>query len=574
MSRYFLTAAAFFAAVLPAQAQDKVLSDHILPQDTYMYVSFPSVAELKSQLESSSFGKIWADPAMDDFKAELEGAFEGDLDQGLAQLQAVLGMSVEQFLAIPSGEVSLAISGGPGNALGVTLFLDYGDSEDQVTVLLDKLGQMLSVAPDLIAEEESFDGTDITMFRVDFDGGRPPTPLAKEFGWFVKDQRLVIASRQELLEGALSNWNGEDKSLMDNENYAYILGKCQSGSGKALTKFYFDPYGLFNGLIETQSLPQEYLLGAAGALGFLQTVGVNQFKGMGGVSEGGNDVFESVSRSLVLIDQPPQGLMRIFQLGKIEQAPPSWVKENAHAYMAVNWKVGEAYDAIAGTVNMIMGANAFERQVDGLAQQGPGVHIKEDVIDVLNGDFRIVMAPGEGGGYGTDQILLVLGVKDDEAAQDLLTKVTAQAPVETREFKGATIYEGPGPQPGQSVSLTVAQGRLMIAIGGGILEQVLRDDDDVRPLSETAEFKAIAEHFPADTVSVQFTKPAEQYRSIYEALRTGDVAEQFPGSEDLLDRVDFTTLPEFDVIAKHIKPVGGYAVQDENGYFSEAFQLK
>ena len=574
MSRYFLTAAALFAAVLPAQAQDKVGSEQILPQDTYLYLSFPSISAMKEQMTASSFGRIWNDPSMEDFKAEVEGAFGGNLDEGLAQLQAIMGMSLDQLMNIPSGEMSMAISGGPGNSLGLTMFLDFGSSEDEVNGLLDKTVQILESSPDLILSEESFDGTDITMFQVDFNGAAPPTPLAKEFGWFVKDERLVFASRQELLEGVLSNWSGEEKSLMDNENYAYILGKCQTSPSKAMTKVYFDPYGLFNGLVETQSLPQDVLFGAAGVLGVLQTVGINQMKGFGGVSETGNDVFESVSRTVVMMDQPAQGLMRMFQLGKIEQAPPSWVKENANAYIAVNWKIDEAYSAIAGTVNMLMGGNAFESQIDALAQEGPGVHIKEDVIDVLNGDLRIVLAPGEGEGYGTDQILIVLGIKDDEAAKDLLTKLTAQAPVESREFKGATIYEGPGPTPGQSVSLTVSQGRFMVAIGGGILEQVLRDDDDVRPLAETDEYKAIAEHFPSEAVSVQFTKPAEQYRGIYDILRSGDIADQFPGSEDILSQIDFSTLPDFDQIAKHIKPVGGYSVSNENGVFSETFQVK
>ena len=156
----------------------------------------------------------------------------------------------------------------------------------------------------------------------------------------------------------------------------------------------------------------------------------------------------------------------------------------------------------------------------------------------------------------------------------MLTKVTAQAPVDTREFKGATIYEAPGPVPGQSVSMTVSQGHLMMAIGGGILEQALRDDDDVRPLSETDAYKALAEHFPSEAVSVKFLKPAEQYRGIYEVLRNGDIADQFPGSEDILSEIDFSTLPEFDEIAKHIKPVGGYSVNDENGVFNETFELK
>ena len=59
--------------VAAAQTADtKVLSSQILPKDTYFYMSVPSVEEMKSTFEKSSAGRLWEDPALEEFKAELK----------------------------------------------------------------------------------------------------------------------------------------------------------------------------------------------------------------------------------------------------------------------------------------------------------------------------------------------------------------------------------------------------------------------------------------------------------------------------------------------------------------------
>lgn len=567
-------AVALVAAIVPVQAQTgKVISDQILPQDTFLYVSFPSVTALKDHFSSSSMGQLWNDPALSDFKAEVTRAMETELDEGLTRFQEALGLSLEEFLQIPSGEVSLAFSGGPGNTMGAVVFFDFGESEARVTELLDKAAQALSQVPKLSQVDESFDGTELTMFRIQYSGPAP-TPLAKEFGWFVKDQRLVISNRLELLQATLTNWSGEGKSLQDNEAYAYILGKCQTGDRTALSTFFFDPIGLFTKLVQTGSLGQQASMGAGMALGFLPTLGLTQMKAMGAVTESGTGDFDAVSRSVVYSEQPPLGLMRVFQLDQIEQAPPSWVKEDVHAYVAMKWKIAEAFNAIESLVDMFSGAGAFADRLDQMAERGPGLHIKHDIVEQLTGEVRLITAGGEGEGYGGDQMLVALGVRDDQAAAAVVTKIAEQVGLESRDFRGATIYEFNGPTPGQSVGVAVSGSRLLVGIGGSLLDSTLRNDSDTAPLSEAGDYQKVAQHFPASAIMVQFSRPAEQYRSLYEMVRSGSVSEQFPGSQEIFEKIDFTKLPPFDVIASYIQPAGGYSVQDENGVFMEAFQLK
>lgn len=566
------SAIAMAAMPLPAQAQ-KVISDQILPRETYLYFSMPNVSAMKTYFADSSYGQLWADPAFADFKEEISSVIENELEEELVQFQEKLGLSLEDFLNIPTGEFSVAISAGPSNTMGAVIFLDFGESESFVLDLLTRAQGVLAQVPKLNLEEESFDGTELTMFRIQHDGPAP-TPLAKEFGWFVKDQRLVIANRIELLQSVLTNWSGEEESFMDNEAYSYILSRCQTGDRTSISTGFFDPVGLFTKLVQTGSLGQQASMGAGMALGFLPTLGLTQLKAMGGVSEAGSGDFDAVSRSVFYCQQPPMGLLRMFMLDQIEQEPPSWVKEDVHAYAAMKWKVNDAFLAVESLVDMFSGAGTFADRLDQIASRGPGIHIKNDIIDQLTGEIRLITAAGDGETAAGDQVLIAVGVRDEGAVGDLLSKLADQASLNAREFRGATVYEFNGPAPGQSVGVTVADGRLMLCIGGSLLDTVLRNDSDIRPLAESPEYKKVAQHFPPSALSIQFARPAEQYRTMYETIRSGTAAEQFPGSQELFEKIDFTKLPPFDVIAKYIQPTGAFTQPDDNGVYMEAFQLK
>lgn len=571
---HLLACSAILMTSLTASGQTtKVISDQILPQDTYLYVSFPNITQMKDYMSSSSMGQMWNDAALDDFKAELHSAFDSDLQEGLMQVQEAIGMSVEELLQIPSGEMTMAISGGPSNTMGAVMFMDFGDKESQVSDLLDRAANALGGVPRLVREDESFDGTDLTMFRVQYDGP-VPTPLGKEFGWFVKDERLVFANRIELLESVLSNWDGESTdNFASNDKYSYIMSKCQSGDRTSLTTFYMDPIGLFEKLVQTGSLGQQATMGAGMAVGFLPTLGLNQMKAFGTVSEAGQGPFEAISRGVFYAEQPPRAVMEIFQLDATDSTPPDWVKDNVTAYIATKWKIGEAFTAVENLVDMFSGPGTFADQLNQLADREPGIHIKHDIVEQMTGEIKVITAPGEGAGYGGDQVLFSLGVRDDEGANAVLSKIANAAGMDSRDFRGAEIFEVEGPE-NQSVKLTVSQGRMLLCIGGPLLEQVLLNDSDMKPLSASEEFRKIAEHFPASALSVQFSRPAEQYRGLYEMLRSGEAADQFPGMDEIFARLDFTTLPPYESVSKYIKPTGGFTKEDENGMYMEAFQLK
>ncbi len=561
--------------VATAQTADsKVLSSQILPKDTYLYLTMPSVEGMKEAFANSSAGRLMADPAFDEIKTEIQTAFESEMEEGFAEVQETLGMTVEELMAIPTGEVTLAFSKAPPNKMGAVIFFDYGSHESQVAALLEKATTALQSVSQLKSADVEHDGTNIVMFSVTSEIAKK-TPLAREFGWFTKDERLVISNSSALLKLSLDNWNGAEQSLDSNPVYSYIMEQCESEDGSSLMTTYADPIGLFTQLVQTGSLG-EAGLPAGMAISVFPMLGANQMKAIGSVAEmGGEEGYEAVSRSFIYTEQPPQGAMQIFQLAAVDQVPPAWVKEDASAWMGMTWKVAEAYSAVETLVDMFQGAGSFERLIDQLAEQGPEIHIKKDVIDQLDGKINLVMSPGDPDAEGaTDDILISMGVRDNDKLVELLGKVASQPgfPGETRELEGATIYEI---NPGNSAkfAFTAVNGQLLIGIGGIQLEQAVRNDDDVRPLAESEDFKAVAEYFEEGAVLVAFSRPAESYRRLYDMLRDGKAAENFPGSDEFFSRIDFSKLPPFEVVEKYMAPSGAYWIGDENGVYMEQFSL-
>ena len=87
--------------VAAAQTADtKVLSNQILPKDTYFYMSVPSVEDMKATFENSSAGRLWQDPALEEFKKELQDAFADEMADSFSKIHDALPIcnfkSVEQ----------------------------------------------------------------------------------------------------------------------------------------------------------------------------------------------------------------------------------------------------------------------------------------------------------------------------------------------------------------------------------------------------------------------------------------------------------------------------------------------
>ncbi|MBC8114228.1 MAG: hypothetical protein H7062_07620, partial [Candidatus Saccharimonas sp.] len=472
-----------------ARADENAIGEKLLPKDTLLFFTIPDVSGFKEQFDKSSTGALFRDaefkPFLDDVKKKIE-----ELSQ---KVQDELGVSIDDLLELPDGEITFALMEKPARKLSVVLMVDYGESKETVGKLLKKMHEALESEAE--HSKEDVDDVEVNVFT--FKDSPPENPF-KTLAYFNDTSYLVFSSEVAALKEVLDRWEGDsDDTLATNDVFKYCMDRCKDESGEPTMKFFVNPIGLVQaGLNMAQAFqPQVGMVSP-----FLPMLGFDKLKGLGGASYVNTGDFDSVSKTFVYADSPT-GVLNVFQFPATEITPPKWVSSGVSMYFGGNWNVAGAYQAIEGLVDMFQGRGALARLMDQAANAGPGIHPKKDVLDLLDGKFHVVQGIEEGDGDEplTQKFFVALAVKDGAKAKKLLATVAKSdgSPVESREFNGETIYEVDLPGGDQKVSFAVAEGHLVVTNDTVMLEGMLRGTGSGTSLADSAPYKKIAKHFPA-----------------------------------------------------------------------------
>ena len=323
-------------------------------------------------------------------------------------------------------------------------------------------------------------------------------------------------------------------------------------------------------------------LGPAGGFSaLLPTFGFDQLKGVGGVFQLGQGDFDVVNSVFVMLEPSPQGFGNLFQFDPIDQSPPKWLSADWTSYTALNWNVAKAYATAEQLTDMVLGPGAMAAQIDRLAENAAfgNIHLKKDVVDQLTGEFHFLELEPADGGKTANGSLVAIQVRKTAAAKSLLTKVAALGffKFEEREFQGETIYEFDNPMAGllmpdedlPKMGLVVTEGRVMYASDVRLIERILRGVGDSETLAESAAYKKVARFLPPKTALLSFSRQDSQLSSLFEVLKESS-ASMLLGVDDL----DFSKLPDADLLKKYFPPTGGYMVHDPKGFKLVEFGLK
>jgi hypothetical protein len=584
---------ALAAALLarPAAAQDKTPGPKLLPRTVYLYVSAPNVDTLKERVKGSAFGAMLKDPKLQPTYDQIK---EKAAEAG-GKVEQELGVSIGDLLKIPAGELSVGVFDVPGAAdggIGIVLILDYGKNESTVKTLLEKAEGALEKNGAKRTTQE-FEGTEIVVYTkeggsnaatdddLDIEGddnAGAAAGAANTVAWFQKDGRYVWGNGTAALEAVLARWDGKhDDTLASNEVYGYVAEKTRSDDRDPIFTWYADPVGAFQAFAtRAQGGPQPLQMATA----FLPMLGVTKVKAFGGSVDASTKEFDTISKAFLYVEQPATGVLGVFQFPPAELTPPEWVPESAAMYLGANWDVPAAVQAVKTLVDTFQGPGAFD-QIMNRAANSPNakVHPQKDLLDQLTGRLDMVNfpavvprnAPAGGPPIAQQPAVLAVGVKDEAKMKDLLNRLsqTQGFPGKKRDFQGTTIYELPMPNPagGQAtMAFAAAKGSLIFATDPARMEDVLRSGN-AAPLAQSDAYKAIAEHMPDKVSMVSYSDQRDQLKSIYEALRSGQFAQQLEG-------FDFSVLPAFEDIAKYFRSSGSYALPDENGAMFVSFSLK
>jgi len=561
-------------------ADDQVSSDRRLPKNVVAYMSLRDVGDLKTQWAKTLFGQMYNDDALADFRSDVLKQF----NEFSEKTQTELGIGLDDLLSIPHGEIAAAGVVLPGGRLSGVLFLDFGDRQEAVQKLIDKAVESLDENKKR-AEEEVDDTKIISYTTEETEGNKKPQAA---IAYFIRDSFLVVGAHVAALKEVLTRWDGKhDRTLADNETYHYVLDKCRDESSDAQPQvvWFLDAVALVQSIVASQpNLPPQAMMG----MGAIPLIGLDKFKGLGGTLDMARGEYDTVSRTLVVLDKSPQGIGNAFQFDPAAMAPPKWLSSEWTGYTAINWNASKAYSAIETLVDMFTGPGTVANQIQSLADNPAlgGIHVKKDVIDQLTGMFHIAEDDGASGGKSTAEgYLFGIQIKNAAAARATLAKIAALPlpnKITEREFQGETLYEmetasgdddDDDDEAGSGkMAFAVTEGHIMIATDVRLLERVLRGVGDRETLADSPEYKRIARKFPAKTNSIGYTRQDTFVKTIVEALKSSPLAGLTGDSEDF--GIDFSKLPDFDQLKKYLPPTGSFMEQDPRGMKITSFSLR
>jgi len=534
-------------------AQDKITAEQRLPDGVLLFVSVPDALAAHQNFKDTGISQLISDPALEAFRQQLIEKFQ-EVEE---KAQDELGLSISDITSLFSGELTLAVLRPAGQTLGGVLFMDIGNHEDILKKLIAK-AEAADENEKVEKEVEKIDDLEVTTYSIAVRNDENADPVT--ISYFIKDQKLVVASSFSLLESVLDQWDGDsENSFATNAIYSEIIEKCTDEDSEPVLQYFIDPVGLLATGLGMNPDTQLF----AGMV-YSPAFGLHNFKGMGGTVELATKEYDSLSRAMYYVDGPASGILKIFELRPTISTPPDWVPADAGQFMAFDWNIKGAYESIESIYDSFTGAGKFAQMMTGLSQQAPGnLHIKKDIVDVLSGQIQWYLlssaAPEDLSGT------LAIGVNDAAKGQKLIDVVMGNiGESETTEFKGTQLSAASGEGKGAAavkdnfILIAKTTDQLKLSLSGPARAPLLKSDV----------YQSIAKSIPEKVSLLAFQNPADQLAAGYEKARAGDYDSFTEG------KLDLSVLPPFEVLRKYFTPSATYFTPDEHGTLGVQFSLK
>lgn len=558
-----LALGAFGMRGLRAEESEAVPSDRLLPPGVLLHVRISDMSDLKERLPKTGFGQMYQDDSMKKVREQIEKKFE----EASSEAGEKLGFPLADLLNLPAGEVTIALVAPADQSLAGVAIMEIGDQEETLEKALAKLDEGLTQSG-AEKKSETIEDVEVTVYELkkDEEGQSPGQPSM--LCYFTSDGVFVSGTNLSVLEEILTRWDGDsDEVLAEEEVYSYIHTKCSTREDDdSAIEWYVDPMGLVTaGLNANEELSTQALMFSA----YLPTLGLDKFKGAGGSIDFAEGGYDAHTKSFLYVEQPTSGLLRAFEFPAADLTPPGWVGAEAAQYTAFNWDASGAYTALTEMADTLMNQpGAAEQQMSQLAKQA-GFHVKEDIIDHLDGQIVMLGDIDASAEPVAQKILLAVKLKDAGKFQETLNTILEKAGsgLTEREFEGTKVYDIQSPQPNMSPAICLGKDYFIASTHADSLEAVLRTSSGSEGLASTSSYAKVKKLIPQQNSMLAYSDQAKQLKPYFELLKSGKLDGATEGE------FDFGVLPDFDKIQKFFSISVNYTIPDEKGAYSEGFMF-
>lgn len=585
-----------FLLVAAAAQAERPIAPQMLPENTLALVRVPDSRDFVEKFKAGSMGRMLQDDQIKPLASQLYGT----VAEAFGQVQDQVGLPLDKILAIPQGELCVALVAPKSGPPVLVVLLDAGDQIASVQQLVDRASQEIEKRGSTKSTEALGD-TLLTQW----------SPVGSQPGivYAVKEGVLLLSTDKDVAKSALVAWNGgapqDWVSLADNKKFTGIMSRC-GGTKDERPQFvwYVDPIELFR-------------VGARGnftaqtGLAILPAIGLDGLQGIGGSLIMGSGEFDMIQHIHVLLDSPRGGALKALTLKSGDSTPEPWVPGDAADYMTLHWDFDLTYREISKLVDSFQTEGTTAALLKQRINDPLGVDFEAELLAAMDGRVSYVSWFEKPARLNSQTHLLAIKLKDAAAFRGTFDKVLAkfESALEKESFGGVSFHRiklpdaarrqqgnfGPnGELRRGEMQLRVPEpcvailGDYFVFTGAVSLLKhcIVTQSDPEKSLASALDFKLIASKIGRQAGGnapgmIAFNRPEEAMRMLYDLAQGDDVrktlanqAESNPFFRSVEKAMKDNPLPPFAVISRYLAPVGGMMTNDETGFHYTAFGLK
>ena len=572
-----LAAGAWLAS--PAWAE-RPNAPKLLPKSTAALVWVPDAPEMAERYKTTSLGQMLQDPQVKPLINQLYGAAA----EAVANAEDRIGLSLSELMAIPQGELAVALVAPDDRKPELVVLMDVGDQLSNARKLLDRVTAALEQSGARKTEKRIGD----TKLAIYEGVGEKKQTLI----FFEKDSTVVVGSGAESLGEVIAHWNGDNESdtLARDADFAAVMRRSGRKEQKPHLIWYADPIGLM------RSIGQESP-GVQLTLAMFPALGLDGVTALGGSITFDAGEFDSVAVSHVLLEAPRDAILKMiaFKPGKIEPEP--WVPGDAASYMTLHWDFQTTFDELVAVVDSFRGEGALSQIVGKRSLDAVGIDVEKELLPALAGRVSLCSRIQRPITLRSAATAIGFELNDPHALDEALERIATKHEflLERKVYAGNEYFQvvspgrndRPDAPPRPIPCFGIVGDYLMLTNHPGLYEAVsLTSQGGMERLADSPEFKLVASNIRrqsggAEPAMISFDRPQEGLRFYYE-LGTADEnrqklrenAEKNPFLKTLDTALDENPLPPFAVIEQYFAPSGALLVDDATGLHYLGFSLR
>lgn len=551
----------------------------LLPDTTVGLLWVPNASEVAERFQNTATGQMFQDPQLKPLVDHLYGRAA----EAVGNVQDRIGLSLSELLAIPQGELAIAIVAPEEGPPEVVVFLDVGDQLSNARKLLKRATDALEESGAKKSEETVGDTKLVVYEGV---GRRRRNLILVE-----REATVVAGTNVEVLRRILAAWNGEEsKTLAQSSKFAAVMRRSGSQEQKPHVVWYADPIAIM------QCIGRDNV-GVRVAVAMLPPLGLDGVKAVGGSFTLDVGEFDSIAYAHVLLDPPRTGVLEMLALESGSAEPEPWVPADVANYMTLHWDFQTTFTALVELYDSFSGEGAFDNLLQTRIKQPIGIDVKEDLLPALAGrvtHYTWIERPIT---LRSQATLVAFQLTDPKAFTEVLERVFEKhgAFLKRHSYAGKEYFQlspprmrdEPGRPPQPIPCFGVLDDYLILTDRPALYEKaIVTAAGSGDALADALDFKLIASKISTraagtEPAMISFEQPEEAMRFLYELGISDGVrgqlrqrAENNPFLKTLDTALEKNPLPPFAVIQRYLAPGGAMLIDDETGLHYTGFSLR